>query len=213
MINVWFCDCSKMNIEQFNIFIQSIPFKIQDEIGLNKFFKDKVLSLVSKLLLRKAIINTGYSPILFERIKRLHNKPYIKDWMPFNISHSKDIVTLAFGENNDIGIDIEAINHEISVTQLLDYFLPADKELILNSKDENLFFDMWVRKEAVLKAKGYGILNGLNVIDCSKDIVYDDDDKKWFLNELSINHNYICYLAINTSNQKIKLQEMFINDL
>ena len=84
----------------------------------------------------------------------------------FNISHSKDIILLAFAATRPVGVDVEEINHKSRVEALANRFFSTEESLALalvppGGKHES-FFETWTQKEAFLKAQGTGISNGLN---------------------------------------------------
>ena len=58
------------------------------------------------------------------------------------------------------------------------------------------FYDIWVRKEAVLKAEGIGLLDGLDTVDCTNDFILYKN-KKWAFQEIEVDKNYICYISYN----------------
>ena len=78
------------------------------------------------------------------------------DTVSFNVSHSADWVVLAFGRNRDIGVDIEKIKREMDVLSIASrYFAPEEIALIENAEDRHaMFFQLWARKEAYVKACG-----------------------------------------------------------
>lgn len=212
MITVWFCKSDNIQQDEYFSYLKILPESFQIEISRFKTFQDRKEKLISKLLLRKALIETGNDSSLLLLIeKNTHEKPFIKNWLKYNISHSKDAILFAFGECMEIGIDIEFIESNINFNSILDYFTIQEKELI-NGKGVKSFLDIWVKKEAVLKAIGVGIVKGLNQFDCSTDVVYYNN-KEWFLKKIEIDQKHLCYIATNIREPNIKIQEIFIEDL
>ena len=81
----------------------------------------------------------------------------------FNVSHSADWVVLAFGRNRNVGVDVEKIKRSLDVEAIADrYFAPEEIALIENAEDRHaLFFQLWARKEAYVKACGSALFREL----------------------------------------------------
>ncbi len=75
----------------------------------------------------------------------------------FNISHSADMVVCCLTKSSSIGIDIEKIR-PINWGNFQHYFQSDEWHYIHNSDNPKLsFFNLWVRKEALIKADGRGL--------------------------------------------------------
>ncbi|MEL7048832.1 MAG: 4'-phosphopantetheinyl transferase superfamily protein [Pseudomonadota bacterium] len=82
----------------------------------------------------------------------------------FNLSHSGGVAALAVSSDGDVGIDIEA-HRSINPSIAKRYFSPLEcAGLDKLDPAERLvrFFDLWVGKEAALKASGLGVGGGLD---------------------------------------------------
>lgn len=82
----------------------------------------------------------------------------------FNVSHSADWVVLAFGRNRNIGVDVEKIKWEMDVQAIAArYFSAEEQALIERAKDRHtVFFQLWSRKEAYVKATGSALFRELS---------------------------------------------------
>lgn len=82
----------------------------------------------------------------------------------FNVSHSGDWVVLAIGRNRNIGVDVEKIRREMDVMSIASrYFTPEETALIEQAEDPHaVFFNLWSRKEAYVKAIGSGLFRELS---------------------------------------------------
>lgn len=80
--------------------------------------------------------------------------------LAFNVSHSGDLVCVALGEAAAIGVDIERRRNDIDPSKLGAHVLtPRERQCLELSGDRcAAFFDAWVRKEALLKGIGIGLL-------------------------------------------------------
>ncbi len=103
-----------------------------------------------------------------------HGKPYLRSPqlsppLEFNLSHSRDLVVMAFGRGCAVGIDVEAIAPLDDLDDLADaYFSPGERAQLIGVGGVarlELFYRCWTRKEAWLKLVGIGIDQSLNQVD------------------------------------------------
>ncbi len=89
----------------------------------------------------------------------------------FNVSHGGGRILIACASVGEVGVDIESSQRALSVMAIAKrYFHP--KEALALSKlapkaQHAAFVRMWVIKEAMLKAVGQGVGNGLNRLELS----------------------------------------------
>jgi 4'-phosphopantetheinyl transferase len=81
----------------------------------------------------------------------------------FNLAHSGCVVLMALAEGREVGIDVERIRQDFPVDGIaLRFFSPAESSAIGAYPRESrakVFFSCWTRKEAVLKARGTGLVD------------------------------------------------------
>ena len=83
--------------------------------------------------------------------KNEFGKPfYRKDNICFSITHSKDLVGVAFS-NFNVGLDIERVDLNRVNDKLISRVLTNNE---IKDFSKNNFFDLWTKKEAVFKLKG-----------------------------------------------------------
>ncbi len=79
----------------------------------------------------------------------------------FNISHSQDWGLLAATLDQEIGVDIEVVRHEVNRSAIAArFFAPQEVQELQSlpeSKQAEGFFHCWTRKEAYIKARGLGL--------------------------------------------------------
>jgi 4'-phosphopantetheinyl transferase len=164
-----------------------LPSFMQQEIMRFKLLNDQRLMLMGRLIVHKFFLESGFHWGLFNRAE--NGKPYVSGMQCFNISHSGSIVIVAFSEF-DIGIDIEFKKREMDFNSIIDYMHPCERaEFLCCSDRTDTFFKIWTRKEAFLKAKGNGIVDGLNEYNCLENIV-NDGAFDWEITELNILDDY-----------------------
>ena len=100
-------------------------------------------------------------------------KPFIlHGGIHFNVSHCEGVGLLAFSQIGEIGVDVETIQPDLDDLEIAsEHFTSKERNWIAsaNSKQEQAgrFTRIWTRKEAILKATGKGITEGLNSFDVS----------------------------------------------
>ena len=99
----------------------------------------------------------------------LNKKPYLAShpWLHFNISHSEDFAVIAISRNM-VGIDIEYISEDFNFTNLLPVIFDDNEiSMIQNTVNKkHVFYTLWTRKEAFVKALGKGIDDDFKFIPC-----------------------------------------------
>lgn len=114
------------------------------------------------------ILLSGYTGVAAQEITFQYaenGKPHVADLaVDFNVSHSGDWVVLAFGRGRNIGVDVEKIKWELDVEAIAArFFSAAETALIQAAADQHtVFFQLWARKEAYVKARGSGLFRGLS---------------------------------------------------
>ncbi len=85
----------------------------------------------------------------------------------YNVSHAGNMILIAFG-NSPVGIDVANIDPSFDYAGILhDCFSDEEAVYIQLSPDPmRTFFQLWSRKEALLKATGKGIDDDLKLVPC-----------------------------------------------
>lgn len=174
------------------------------EIKKYQFAADRKSRLLGRLMLLK-YLRDGNSAFLIDNWKcDGNNKPYLDGWKHFNISHSGDIVVFCFSDG-EVGIDIEK-KASLDFSAFTSQFCLKEEDYILNSDNVmERFYEVWVKKEAVLKAEGVGIINGLNTINCLQNTVYFKG-KTWYFTKLDLYSGYASSLCAAQPNIQIKIE-------
>ena len=132
-----------------------------------KFASDRHRYCVTRLVLRSLLAHyTMQAPQSIRFSYGRYGKPQIMFDDPqhdirFNVSHTHTRALFAFTRNDDVGIDIEHVRQGFSVLDIArSHYRDTEHALLTRSPEherQSLFFDIWVRKEAVVKAMGYGM--------------------------------------------------------
>ncbi|NQY10027.1 MAG: 4'-phosphopantetheinyl transferase superfamily protein [Flavobacteriales bacterium] len=205
MITIKYCKTEIVDPVSFSRLLAQLPKFMQEEVLWYKFSADRNSRLLGRLMLMSAIKESGGDEALIDTWQRdEHNKPFISGWNNFNISHSGDYVVLAYGEDS-MGIDVEQNSKDLA-TDLLQYFHKNEQKYILNSTDKkSAFYYVWVRKEALLKATGIGIVNGLDQHSCLSDSI-SISGTSWNVKSIELDLGYFCSICFK-GNHEICMEE------
>jgi 4'-phosphopantetheinyl transferase len=171
-------DCPQLGAADVHVFVVSLAQDVdrqwtllsQDErerAGRYRFAKDRARFIVGRGILRRLLGHyLDRSPEDLRLVYQSSGKPELltdvaTPPMHFNVSHSEDLILIAVCRDLPIGVDIErvrAIPNMDAVARLC----CCDEELremrALPSYEKHRgFFNMWTRKEAVIKALGIGV--------------------------------------------------------
>jgi 4'-phosphopantetheinyl transferase len=183
----------------YTALLRSLPVEIQEKIRSYRKKEDAIRALAGKLLLKKALEATGKADILLDDLRYdNYNRPFFNHFFDVNISHSGLYVVCALTDCKRVGIDIE--KQVVVDTEILRPYLTPPEQQMFNKAESNkadLFFRLWTRKEAVVKADGRGLHFPLEKIDvCENQVIMDN--KIWFLYEVNVADGYYSNLAIDT---------------
>lgn len=185
-----------------SIYENLLPVAMKHQV--QRFFSndDKKHRLLARLMLRYCLIQTTGNDKLLHTWKVDDNgKPFIDNWFEFNISHSGDFVVFGYDVSR-VGLDIEKIE-SIDYNLFIDNFHFEESRFIEKSKSKILdFYNIWVKKESILKAIGVGIVEGINKFSCVNEYVFYKN-QLWYFYPIGINASYICYACIQQTNQLI----------
>ncbi|MBO9570648.1 MAG: 4'-phosphopantetheinyl transferase superfamily protein [Chitinophagaceae bacterium] len=173
---VWKTDCAaavpgvhihKFTINEFTHLIgqHAALIKADEAEKSNRFYhrEDAQRYLLSRILCR--LLLAKYNALLPQDIefqKGRFDKPYIKHGegmlLPFfNWSHAQNILLIAFG-NSELGVDVEQIrDFDVEAVAGVTFNKAEQKFLSEGEMDLEDFFRLWTRKEAAVKAVGFGL--------------------------------------------------------
>ena len=114
----------------------------------------------------------GLFPSEIDILEERFGKPYLngyRDTFQFNLSNSGKYVAIAIHPGDQqLGIDLEEVNKQFEYWEVAaHYFTSSECDTVYSHKD---FYKIWTKKEALLKATGVGLVDGLNKLDFSKEV-------------------------------------------
>ena len=128
------------------------------------------------------VLLAGYldaAPTAITYVVGAHGKPAIaagdgvRGRVEFNLSHSGDIALVAVARGQPVGVDVQHWSDSVEHLRLAERFFSAHERDALRAlaheaeQVAGAFFAAWTRKEAYVKATGYGIARGLHHFDVS----------------------------------------------
>ena len=127
----------------------------------------------------------------------------------FNLSHSADDCLLAVSSTTDLGVDIERMLPGRDYMALARRFFTAVELRILESEArDELFYRMWVLKEASVKARGMKLLGGLDRFECTllndgtvavSDRKTQGDEGAWYCRQWQPGNNTVAAVIAHTA--------------
>ncbi|NOQ70403.1 MAG: 4'-phosphopantetheinyl transferase superfamily protein [Crocinitomix sp.] len=184
-----------------------IPLEMRNMILRQRLFSDQKLKLFGRILV--SYYHRGNFLWKHWAINE-NNKPYLKEGKPFNISHSGDLVVVAFSKE-EVGVDIQEMS-ELNVNELINFFHTEEQKFIRNASDiSDAFFEIWTKKEAYLKAVGKGLLFGLekeNILEFQK-----SEEKTWNFIPVELENNYKTVVCTEVENAQVNVYNITLDQL
>lgn len=199
-MNLWYFNIDHFPTENITAVVNSFPIEISEEINRYRFYNDQKSKLVARLLIQMYVTQSNNNWNWENwKIDKKNKKPYLENGPYFNISHSHNWVVVLFSEKAEVGIDIEHIQ-DIDVASIaLNFHKHEIMYLKNNYYDKDVFFAIWVRKEALLKASGEGIINGLNKISVLDNNVFYHNN--WTFQDINLFQNFKCAICFEKMSQ------------
>ncbi len=142
------------------------------------FFKDRTNYVIRRGILRVILGRySGQLPSEIDFCYGRNGKPEIKKDrvrgpLYFNDSHSVDLALYALTRACPIGVDVEQLREVPHIDEIASrFFSPCEVEMLMALPTEcrmESFFACWTRKEAVLKATGEGIAEGMSKVEVTR---------------------------------------------
>ncbi|HET7624470.1 MAG TPA: 4'-phosphopantetheinyl transferase superfamily protein [Verrucomicrobiae bacterium] len=214
-------EISPETLEKFSVFLCA------SEKERARRFKFDVLRnrfIAGRGLLRKMLgFYLNCEPAKLEFDYSAQGKPelsgeFSKSGFQFNLAHSENAALFAITRAGEIGVDIERVRAIKNMDELVArFFCARENELFRKLSDEEkpaAFFNLWTRKEAILKATGEGITRSLNLVEVSflpgepaQLIAVNGDSEKakqWILRDLAPAPGFAGALAIQAREIQVR---------
>jgi len=188
-----------MLVEQWK---SSLSVLKKDAIQRLLHHRNQVDSLAGLRLLRMCARDEGIANFdLKEVVYPAEGKPYWRkkdSFFDFNISHSGNFILVATSQSVILGVDVEKIKE---LKRLNFKMVMSPEELAKIREQPVLFFDLWSKKEAVVKAADTVGLAKMGDVSLNEDGA-NLDDRSWYLKTLNLDEAYVINLATNPYGKK-----------
>jgi 4'-phosphopantetheinyl transferase len=142
----------------------------QAKAGRFQFLRDRNHYIIRHGLLRMLLGHyAGKSPSSLRFATGTYGKPELQDAtgerrIHFNISHSEDVALYGISRACPVGVDVEYVRTFPDYERVAqEFFSRAECRSLKATREEvrtQRFFELWTRKEALLKATGEGLGDG-----------------------------------------------------
>lgn len=173
-VHIWRV-CLPISIVQESTFWNVLSPEEKKRIHRYQFEHDRNRHLLSRGMLRYLLghyLNVALEALVFKYSqygKPSLESPYCKTGLQFNVSHSHNLILLAFCWNHPLGVDIEYMRPLTNADQIAQkYFSSREYAIYLSVSSRHrreAFYNCWTRKEAFIKAIGEGLSYPLDAFD------------------------------------------------
>lgn len=128
--------------------------------------------LQTRLLLRHALSSTlpgTVPPTRWQITERSEQAPLVHQAVEagwhYSVAHSRGMIAIVISNHGPCGIDLEYQRQRVNIAELAgEWFHPSETELLATLADHErtvAFYRLWTMKEALIKAKGSSIFDGI----------------------------------------------------
>ena len=207
-------DLAQINELQLKQWLTELPLVKQQAVQRFVHNRDRMASLLATRLLKICVDMEGIEGFRLSDIRYPDNgKPsWINDkniFLDFNISHSDEMILVAVSKFMNVGIDVEKVRE---LKRLNFKMVLSDVELDQIQQTPDLFFNLWSKKEAVVKAADTSGIGRMHEVILEEDQALLDE-KKWFLKKVEVDEQYVTYLATSLPVDEIVTTQITISEL
>lgn len=204
-VHIWLIELSQIPQAQINYLKTILSVSEKEKAGRYRFIADQNRHILGRAALRYLIKSYLKTPLAAIQIENGENdKPYLvapSQELSFNISHSADKILLAIDLKKElVGIDVERVDQQYGFESVIkDYFTTEEQAYILEKDCRTRFFQLWTRKEAIVKAVGTGLTDDLNIINVLNNYTITDS-KEFLMHSFRIDEEYLGAIALDNDN-------------
>ena len=210
MIKIYYSTVLKpLSAPKLACYLAQIPVTQQKKFSTYARWQDSHANLFGKLLLQYGLSRAGLANCSLEDVKcSTHGRPYLDDAIDFNISHSGQVVVCVLSDEYRVGIDIEEIK-PIELNDFTGQWTPQELQSIMSSVNPyEAFYQLWTKKEALLKAWGIGLSIPLAHIHMAENYGILKGTQ-WFVQAIEVAKNYQVHLVTDKEvRQEISIEKV-----
>lgn len=134
-------------------------------------------------------------------ISRLNEPPRldVPSALRLSLSSSDDVSVVAIAQGRSVGVDIERLDREVDMSAVAATVFSHRERQAMKSvhslKRQALFFQIWARKEAFVKALGAGFQRDFKSFDVVSDIATASDETKTVVHDHEANDDRTYWLV------------------
>ncbi len=206
-------ELAKIDSIQVKQWLSELSGQKQASIQRLLHYRNRVTSLAALCLLRLCAQDEGINNFKLSDVQYPETgKPFWKnnnDYFDFNISHSGNLIVIAAGTSLQVGVDVEQIRllKRLSFKRVMSADELADIE-----KTPELFFDLWSKKEAVVKAADTVGLARMSDVSLKQNMAVLDE-QQWFLKSIKLDDQYAINLATSKAVDELIVKQIQIKNL
>ncbi|VAW52644.1 hypothetical protein MNBD_GAMMA06-1171 [hydrothermal vent metagenome] len=188
-------DLAQINALLIEQWLAALSAEKQAAVQQLLHYNNRVTSLLGLYLLNRCASDEGVSNFKLCDVQYPDTgKPFWQQgnfFYDFNISHSANFIIVAASTTLKVGIDVE----QIKILKNLNFkrIMSAD-ELAKIQKTPSSFFDLWTKKEAVVKAANTTGLARMGAVELKQDSATLDGEE-WHLKKINLDDEYVINLA------------------
>ncbi|MFD3841985.1 4'-phosphopantetheinyl transferase family protein [Streptomyces sp. NPDC058642] len=189
-----------------------------ERAGRCRFEADRRRFVVAHGVLRRILAGYLGVPAGELRLERgRHGKPRLADGatLRFNLSHCGELALVAVSRHAEVGVDVDRLRPGVPVEAFAERFFPASDARFVAAaagpvERGERFLRLWTRKEAVVKAAGARLTQGLGLpvfpdldldpgTDTDADVVRDPSGRirgVWSVRDLPVPDGCLAALAV-----------------
>jgi 4'-phosphopantetheinyl transferase len=138
-------------------------------------------------------------------LHRLKRNSFGKPFLPlhpidFNVSHSGDYVVAVCAASNQVGVDIEQ-NRSIDISAYQSIFHTDEWAYLQRENTADAFFEVWTKKESLLKARGTGFQ-----VDLARINIFDNKAAQQYFHTVLIK-DHTCHVCSTAPVDTVELTE------
>jgi 4'-phosphopantetheinyl transferase len=209
---------TELNNTQTDKWLAELSLKKQASIQRLVHSSDRLSSLIGLRLLKRCAQDEEIPDFRLSDIKYPESgKPYWQSEsahkFDFNISHSEDLIVVAMSRASKVGIDAEKIR---TLNRLNFKMVMSAEELEQIRQRPELFFELWSKKEAVVKAADTAGISRMRDVNLNSERA-TLDDSCWHLTAvdklMSLESAFSVHIATSLPVDELIVKQMTLNDL
>jgi phosphopantetheinyl transferase len=167
-------------------------------------------TIIGRLLLKYLFPLSTWNEMLDDIDYMPTGKPFFRSQaIQFNISHTDDIVVLAFAEDVNLGVDIVRVDRKNEYAHL---FL-HEEELNNSDNEKTLYYlnTTWAKKESMGKLVGEGWGIRFSKINSLQPLSYQD--KQIYFSEIKLEKGYYCIICTDEEVELAEISKLWPEEL